>query len=325
MALKTRIFVYEYLSGGGDLAGGLADELPAMGQAMRDAMVADLLAVENCQVTVATCAQAAPVPQAARAVSPLRGETAAQFVRRQAEVHDIAWVVAPETDGLLAALHPCVGAERWLGCDLPAIELSTHKRRTLSALARHGIATPLDFEQAPDIDRWVVKPDDGAGSVATRVHRSRQHACEDWRGRKCAGQSAAMEPWIDGAALSLSLMCGAAGCELLSINRQQLHVDEEGWVSFCGVEAGAISLGDPRAARLAELATRIHGAIDGLRGFVGIDLVWHAARGPVVIEVNPRVTCAYVGLSRVLGRNLAADVIASHAAHPILELAHGHA
>ena len=29
----------------------------------------------------------------------------------------------------------------------------------------------------------------------------------------------------------------------------------------------------------------------------------------MVIEVNPRVTCAYVGLSSILGRNLAADIL----------------
>jgi tyramine---L-glutamate ligase len=38
--------------------------------------------------------------------------------------------------------------------------------------------------------------------------------------------------------------------------------------------------------------------------------VWHERCGPVVIEINPRVTSAYVGLSRALGRNLAADVMA---------------
>jgi tyramine---L-glutamate ligase len=32
-------------------------------------------------------------------------------------------------------------------------------------------------------------------------------------------------------------------------------------------------------------------------------------RGPVVIEVNPRVTCAYIGLSAALGRNLAAELL----------------
>jgi len=78
---------------------------------------------------------------------------------------------------------------------------------------------------------------------------------------------------------------------------------------------------------LAALAARVQRALPGLRGFVGIDLVWHAQRGPVVIEVNPRVTCAYVGLSRQLGRNLAGEVIAAVRSDAALmtKLAHDHA
>jgi predicted ATP-grasp superfamily ATP-dependent carboligase len=70
---------------------------------------------------------------------------------------------------------------------------------------------------------------------------------------------------------------------------------------------------DPRASALHALAAAVHRALPGLRGFVGIDVVWHARRGPVAIEVNPRVTSAYVGLSGTLRRNLAADVLALHA------------
>jgi predicted ATP-grasp superfamily ATP-dependent carboligase len=50
----------------------------------------------------------------------------------------------------------------------------------------------------------------------------------------------------------------------------------------------------------------------GLRGFAGIDVVWHPSRGPVVIEVNPRLTVAYAGLSAALGGNLAAALLAAH-------------
>jgi predicted ATP-grasp superfamily ATP-dependent carboligase len=82
-----------------------------------------------------------------------------------------------------------------------------------------------------------------------------------------------------------------------------------------GVRHHAIHpLHDPRAARLHALAAAVAGAIPGLAGFVGIDVVWHPGRGPVAIEVNPRVTCAYVGLSDTLGRNLAAEVLRRHAA-----------
>ena len=39
------------------------------------------------------------------------------------------------------------------------------------------------------------------------------------------------------------------------------------------------------------------------------------------VEVNPRVTCAYVGLSAILGRNLAADILAAHPRSGVQEAA----
>ena len=320
----NRIFVYEYLSGGGEMAPG---ELLAMGQSMRDAIMADLLRLGNHEVSVATCQLASPVPEPARPVTPRHGESVFDFVAREADAHDLAWVVAPETDGLLARLNQCVDPGRWLGCEGPAIHIATRKRLTLMTLAEAGIATPLAFEHQPETTRWVVKPDDGAGAMATRLHHDPAAAVDDWSARSRAGSPMAVEPWVDGAALSLSLLCGRKRCELLSINRQHLDIDEQGLLSFRSVEVNVIPLTDPRTAALGTVAARVHQAIPGLRGFVGIDLVWHPQRGPVVIEVNPRVTSAYVGLSRSLGRNLAAEVIATRiderASRP--KAAHSHA
>ena len=321
-----RIFVYEYLSGGGEMVSSDAvgeaasGELLAMGQAMRDAIAVDLLRLEDYDVSVATCERAAPVPEGARPVMPRAGETAFDFLLREGDAQHRVWVVAPETGGLLAQFQARIDPGRWLGCDGPAIRLTTTKRATLMRLADAGITTPLAFEHAPQITRWVVKPDDGAGAVATRLHGNPEAAWNDWSTRSRAGCPMVIEPWVDGPALSLSLLCSEERTELLSINRQHLVLDDEGLLSFQGVEVNVLPLTGPRGGALSVLAARVAGSVPGLRGFVGIDLVWHAHRGPVVIEINPRVTCAYVGLSHALGRNLAAEVIAAHARQ---EAAHG--
>ena len=316
-----RIFVYEYLSGGGVMAAGEAasDGLLALGQSMRDAIVADLLKLEVYAVSVATCALAPPVLAPAMPVTPHAGESAFDFVARHADSQDGVWLVAPETDGLLSQLQCRVDPARWLGCDSSAIKIASGKRATLTRLAEAGICTPLAFEHAPEITRWVVKPDDGAGAVATRVHTSAEAAWGDWSQRSRSGCPMAIEPWVEGEALSLSLLCSSGRAELLSVNRQQLSIDAQGMLAYRGVDVNVLPPASPRGTRLAALATRVGHAIAGLRGFVGIDLVWHAQRGPVLIEVNPRVTCAYVGLSQALGRNLAAEIIAAH----IQEAAHG--
>ncbi|HEX3142124.1 MAG TPA: ATP-grasp domain-containing protein, partial [Rhizobacter sp.] len=241
------------------------------------------------------------------------GESGIDFVTRQSALHDIAWVVAPETGGLLAQMHKAVGPARWLGCDLPAIELASAKRATLMRLAAHGLATPLAFEHEPEVLHWVVKPDDGAGGVDTRLHSSQESALDDWAQRSRAGSPMAVEPWVEGEALSLSLLCGARHIEMLSVNHQHIAIDAEGALSFEGVDVNTLAANSERGQVLARLANQVAAAIPGLRGFVGIDLVWHPQRGPVVIEVNPRVTCAYVGLSVSLGRNLAAELVEDHA------------
>jgi predicted ATP-grasp superfamily ATP-dependent carboligase len=96
------------------------------------------------------------------------------------------------------------------------------------------------------------------------------------------------------------------------VNRQIIEIDAQGTLAYRGVERLAMGPGDARHAALRDTAAAVARAVPGLGGFVGIDLVWHDRRGPVVIEINPRVTCAYAGLSAALGRNLAGEVLALH-------------
>jgi predicted ATP-grasp superfamily ATP-dependent carboligase len=289
-------------------------ELLGQGRAMRDALVEDLARIEDIAVTYA-CADASghlPDGTSATPVSPLPGESPFEFVHQQALAHDLSWVVAPEGDGLLACLRKIVGKQRWIGCDSASIRLASSKSATLEELSRHGIATPVDFFGRPEVTRWVVKPDDGAGAVHTQLFGGLDTALLELARRRHANAPATLEPWVEGEAMSLSLLCdGSGGAEVLSVNRQDIRVEEGGGVHYEGVSVGALKADDPRVAALHQLARQVAAAIPGLRGFAGIDLVWHAQRGPVVIEVNPRVTCAYVGLSAALHRpQLAAEVLA---------------
>lgn len=303
-----QVFVYEYLSGGGAVADPAADALLPQGLAMRDALVADLLASGHCDVTAATCAQAGALPAGASETVAREGESALEFVARLAVQHDAVWVVAPETGGCLAGFERVVGAPRWLGCDAHSIAIASSKGTTLRHLAARDVATPL--AHADGASAWVVKPDDGAGSVDTRVHTRLAAAQDDLASRHRRGESAWLEPWVEGQALSLSLLCELGRAELLSVNRQHIRRDDGGALHYEGVEIDVMPALDPRRPPLGQLAARVAAAMPGLRGFVGIDIVWPKRGTPVVIEVNPRLTCAFVGLSKRLGRCLAAEMLA---------------
>jgi tyramine---L-glutamate ligase len=308
-----KVWVHEYLSGGGPADPHEAAELMPQGVAMRDAVAADLLAVPGVRVSVSTHAGAPAPPAGAWPVHPPPGRDPLPFVAGHAADHDAVWLIAPETDGLLAALHAAVGPARGLGCAAEAIAIGASKAATATRLAAHGVPTPLAFTDAPAGDGpgpWVVKPDDGAGAVHTRRHAHRDAAWADLAARHARGDRAVAEPWVDGEPLSLTLRAHRGGVEVLSVNRQRIHVADDGTVGYAGVVIRAWPDDDPRQPRLAALANDVARALPGLRGVVGVDLVWHPVHGPVVIEVNPRTTCAYVGLSAALGRNLAAEVLA---------------
>lgn len=315
MTTTKRIFVYEYLSGGGPMPDeAAAAELLPLGLTMRDAMAADLLAAGDCAVTVASSVRVRSGEPAGAAIAmPRAGEAATDFVARQTALHDAAWIVAPETGGLLAQMARLVGPARWLGCSEAAIALCTGKGATLRHLAAHEVPTPLVFAQDPAVRRWVVKPDDGAGCVDTRIHHSRVRALDE---AAAAAQPMTVEPWVDGEALSVSLLCGAGGTEVLAINRQRIGQRADGLLSFDGLVLNAIAPGSVEGQAIARLAAQVGRAIPGLRGFAGIDVVLHPQRGPVLIEVNPRVTVAYAGMSAALGRNLAAEIVADKLREP---------
>ncbi|PTB22207.1 peptidase [Trinickia symbiotica] len=312
----AKIFVYEYLTGGGiDPAlacqGSIADlsALIGEGRMMRNALVASLASIDGVSVTFASSRFEA-FDRAAAHYRPNAGEAIPAFVARMAREHDYAWVIAPECDGLLGQLHDAVGAERWLGCTKEAIRIASSKSATSARLAARGIATtealdplnPLNCA-GPGDGRWVVKPDDGAGSLDTFVFDSYAAACADYQRRLAAGGRPVLQAWVEGEPLSLSLVCREGDAELVSVNRQRIDLIERHApgtqmrvVEFSGVLVDAIDLDSPRGRTLATLAKRVAAAIPGLRGFVGVDLVWHPERGPVVVEINPRLTVAYAGL-----------------------------
>lgn len=321
--MTRRILVYEFISAGGpgvavpDACDGTS--LLTQGAAMRDALLADLLAIDAFAVSVADAGLAPLARQTARPgrapalLVPDRCIAPAEWLRRVAPDFDAVWVIAPETADILADLSAAVGTERWIGCSPDAIRLTSSKTATRERLAAHGIPTPVAWAPGRPLPahggRWVIKPDDGAGTEHTRIFARFDDARAALDAAPEADRGVTLEGWVEGEPLSLSLLCAGRACELVSVNRQHVAPCADGRVVFAGVSAAV----EPPSAALATLAERIRAAVPGLRGFVGVDLVRSPDGGVCVIEINPRLTCAYVGLSPQLGRNLAAEVLEAHA------------
>jgi predicted ATP-grasp superfamily ATP-dependent carboligase len=62
-----------------------------------------------------------------------------------------------------------------------------------------------------------------------------------------------------------------------------------------------------QALRIAEVAVE---AIKGLKGYVGVDMIL-TEENPIIIEINPRLTVSYIGLSRAMNFNPAEAIVDS--------------
>lgn len=301
-----RVFVYEHITGGGMLDDAQIGALAAEGELMLRALLDDLNAVPGVEVSVMRDFRLnADVPATVRVVRPGRFE---EVLDAALAACDAAWPIAPETGGALLRITRKIEASgrRLLGARSRAVAVAASKRATAAVLARAGIAAAPVYaspeEIPPAYDALVAKPDDGAGCQDTWLLAQRRGS-DAWP-RANAHANMVFQPYIRGEARSLSILCCDAGARLLCCNRQNVGV-LDGALRFGGVVVNALT---EDSDRHAALASAVCAALPGLWGYCGVDFISSSA-GPVVIEVNPRLTTAYAGLRRALGVNAAQLVL----------------
>ncbi len=296
-----RVFLCEYVTAGGLRSGSLPASLAREGRLMRDALARDLLDLAGVTLSM-THDDRLPPPSVGESAPVTEGVDPWPLWRRLASEADAAWVVAPETGGLLERLVGlCASAGATIvGPDLAAIRIAASKRATAERLATHGVAVaPVwrpDGVPPGEAGPFVSKPDDGAGCDATRLWTRAPSPAD-------LPVAAVIQRYVPGEAASLTVLRRDGTTFLLAANRQRIAV-HDGALQFDGLDVAAFE--DPDG-RLAALAREVGCALPGLDGLFGIDIVLGEA-GPVVIEVNPRLTTAYAGLRDALGLNPAALV-----------------
>ena len=302
-----RILAYESTTGGGVAGLPIPEELAREGAAMLASLLSDLSDLEGVDALTTRDNRLGPPTWSNETVFPLPGEDPLAHFARAAHEADAVWPIAPETDGVLETLTNLIIAHDkiLLGSRPDAVRITSSKWHTAECLREAGIPVVPTYREAAQISdlpgNWVIKPDDGAGCGDT-FRLNDAGAARAWLDGDIQRRFVA-QPWIEGDPLSLSLVCRDGHANVLSCNRQ--HVRENcGQLILQDVAVGIRPIG----ADLYELARRITRAVPGLWGYVGIDLVYSAS-GPVVMEINPRLTGSYCGLRSKLGVNVAAVVL----------------
>jgi predicted ATP-grasp superfamily ATP-dependent carboligase len=307
----VKIFVYEHITGGGCLDAPLPDALLQEAMLMVRALVTDLSDIEAMQVIGLRdrrlAAGSLPADWTAVRSHSHRQARIDELIRAS----DATWPIAPETGGILEDISRRVlsAGRPLLGSRPEGVHVAASKLATALFLQRAGVPVvptvrPEDRSEAAG-RAWIAKPDDGCGCEDVRFFAGHPAALR-WIDERADAQRYVLQPYIPGEPLSLSVLARDGRALLLSVNRQRIAV-HAGSFLYRGSVVNALP---DTGGRFRKLAQDIVAAIPGLWGYFGVDLIL-AASGPVVVDVNPRLTTSYAGLRPALGVNAAGMVLAA--------------
>ncbi len=274
-------------------------------------------------------------------LEPLRNRISAPHVKVQtctvASEHDVFrrglvetdafLIVAPEFDGILEdrCREAVARGATSLGCTVAAITRTADKWVLAQHWKRLDVPTPATcLASSPETKDLpfprVLKPRDGAGSLGTYlVHEptawddTLRQATQDTRTDFLA------QTFIPGISASIAFLVGTNQTCACPAARQILSRD--GRFVYSG---GEIPLPRALSERAEALGRRALAGIEGLNGYVGVDLVLgEDSASDRVIEINPRVTTSYVGLRRLTSQNLAEVWLRLHQGERVEPLAWG--
>ncbi|MCI0653113.1 MAG: ATP-grasp domain-containing protein [Methylococcaceae bacterium] len=308
-----KILLLEYISGGGLIKESIPQSLVREGHLMLRALLDDLAEIDGIRLTVMRDARLEAPSVQARHCNPevIRVSSNDKFDdawRAAVRSVDAVWPIAPETGGILEKLCKDVQECGKILVNSPAevVARTASKLKTLEHLKQYGIKVVPTIRFAEFQDQfsgpWVIKPDDGAGCEGMRMVRDLKEL--NHLQAKSPASNDIIQPFVEGTAMSLSVLFKQGDARLLSCNRQHINMrDEFFYLSGCTVNIAPVD-----TTMFLELAWAIARAIPDLFGYAGVDLILAEGR-PKVLEINPRLTTSYAGLSRALNLNVAARVI----------------
>lgn len=304
-----KIFVCEFVTGGGLYREPMPFSLVREGGLMLQALLEDLMVIPEVEVLTSRDQRLPPLDLPVEQIWIAEDEDAWRQWERCIRMSDAVWPIAPESGGVLERLSSLAlsNGKLLLGCLPQAIILAASKHETASTLQQSGIQSISTFmpeEIPPGMDGpFVAKPDDGIGCEDTRYFPD-CNTLMAWLALEGRMRSHVVQPFLPGTPASLSMICRNGESWLLSCNRQRVFLEEGRFIYRGSV------LND--MARYWEdfscIGRDVASAIDGLAGYVGVDVLVN--RGQVtVLEVNPRLTTSYAGLSRATDSNPARLVL----------------
>jgi len=319
------LLIFEYVSGGGYANTKLSSSILSEGYGMLRSLISDCKAAGHNVTTLldSRLKNFNPPNEADQIVSVSSPNELSAKLKELSSVADAVYVIAPESRQVLEKLVENIETSGGtsLNCEIDAIKRVSNKMTVCETLERMGLKVPetvlLDIHEKTENIRCLIKelgyplvfkPLDGVSCGGLSLVKDRG----DIAGavKKVAHESMSkqfiVQKLIRGKAASACVISTGDKALSVTLNRQFVTLaspDEES-----GYYGGAVPFDHSFEKDALKAAERAVEGIEGLKGYVGVDMIL-ANEGPVVMEVNPRLTTSYVGLRRVVNLNPAEAIV----------------
>lgn len=246
-------------------------------------------------------------------------DSAKQAISNLSKQVDAVYVIAPETNSILQSLVQMIeqsGATS-LNCPSQAIASVCDKAALQQSLARLGVAYPKTIlgstrDGSTDIKKIVnsqfsfpviFKLQDGVSCEGLSIVKDEKQIDTAIAKIKKVSPSDhfLIQEYLQGPAVSVSLLSNGKEVLPLSLNKQDIVLAAGSAKS--SYNGGLVPFDHPQRGKAFAVAQKV-GASFGLKGYFGVDLVL-TADGPVVVDVNPRLTTSYIGYNAIAEYDLA--------------------
>jgi len=312
--LGIRILVFEFISGGGLAKQPLPESLLQEGYLMRNALLDDLCALMDVELLVlqdARIAQQTEQQYAHLQTLTIFQQTDLQILLSDKQsTYDIVWLIAPETDGILAFwCHFFSQQGKALATSTQAaVEVCQDKFRTFKLLQDAMIACVPSrlFNVSPlsNDTRSVIKANTSVGCDEVYFVESEQH-WENVRLKLKPEGEYIVQPYIPGKVLSLSCLFDQGQAYFICCNEQHININQQQFELL----ACTVNVQPEKALSYQILCQQIATAIPSLFGYAGIDFIQTETGENLILEINPRLTSSYAGIKEALGINVAELVL----------------
>lgn len=300
-------FLFEFITGGGLSGQDLPATLVNEGKMMLQTLLKELNQVDDIKISLCRDKRIAPID--GNAEQYLVAEQAIEDVLPELiKKSDVAWLIAPETGNCLFSLSEVFSehANMYIGSKPDAIKISTSKLLTTRLLAKKNISVietkKINEPVVASSTGWIVKPDDGVGSENCFFIKSEDELSEIID--KYKDTNMIMQPYLEGESISMSLLVFDNQVRLLACNKQYIEIIE-GSVNLTAIGVNECLFYQDEMLALAQ---KIVTTISGFAGYIGVDMIMSDNK-LFVIDINPRFTTAYAGISESLACNMTAKIL----------------